>query len=467
MIPQQAFTLIVKIKEGHTQAVKDKLAEIHQQTSAAYRGEEVSAPLVPFDACKSIHFARWFVLDNLKDTTGKPFQDMLGFTSNYDGEAAAHYKELSTHLGTGFDKIYKHIEDYPANPSEKSRTDYFKKNNIQPRLFWGAMRGYTVDDIRQEGFLRDKVEAWLQQETKKEDWEKMTADEARSKIVNYVKTNPELKWAMRPVPGPNLAWKIKYWGKLVILMLIALLLVVSLIMGLKGIIFGKLAIFWKVTAAIAYGVLVWFGIWLLIERMFERIDDYIRERTPEPKDDEERYKALIELEDYFFQNQLTVYGTIKKPYWFRRTTLKIALQLFLLNGTYRSTKGKLAGIPTIHFARWIIFNNQQNVMFLSNYNGNWENYLSQFIEQSASAMNVTFGQMVGYPKIKWFLGGGAHDEQNFKQVVRQNQYPSQVYYSAYPNLTVRNILNNSHFRKGLIAEMKDHEATEEWLSRVY
>ena len=106
-------------------------------------------------------------------------------------------------------------------------------------------------------------------------------------------------------------------------------------------------------------------------------------------------------------------------------------------------------------------------MFLSNYNGNWQNYLSQFIEQSASAMNVTFGQMVGYPQIKWFLGEGAHDEQNFKQVVRQNQYPSQVYYSAYPNLTVRNILNNSYFRQGLHTDMKDDEEIKDWLSRVY
>ena len=173
------------------------------------------------------------------------------------------------------------------------------------------------------------------------------------------------------------------------------------------------------------------------------------------------------MEDYFFQNQLTIYGTIKKPYWFRRTVLKIALQLFLLNGTYRSTNGKLAGIPTIHFARWVIFNKQQNVMFLSNYNGNWENYLSQFIEQSASAMNVTFGQMVGYPQIKWFLGGGAHDEQEFKKVVRLNQYPSQVYYSAYPNLTVRNVLNNAGFRKGLYTKMKDDGDRKEWLSLVH
>ncbi|MGB0525056.1 MAG: hypothetical protein ACPGJS_18935 [Flammeovirgaceae bacterium] len=466
MIPQQAFTLIVKIKAGHTKTVKDILAKIHQETGEIRQGRSPENPLVPFQDCKTIHFARWFVMDNLKDTTGQPFQDMLGFTSNYDGDAAAHYNELSKHLGKGFDELYQHTEGYPESPTEQSRVNFFKKQNIQPRLFWGAMRGYTVADIRDEGKLRDGVEQWLRKEVKQEDWEKLSPTEARDRIVNFVKSS-EFSWAMKPVPGPSLGWKIKYWGKLVIIFLIAILLAVSLIMGLKGIITGKLALFWKVTAAISWAVVIWFGIWLLLERMFEIIDDYIRERTPEPVDDEERYRELLELEDYFFQNQLTVYGTIKKPYWFRRTTLKIALYLFLLNGTYRSTKGKLAGIPTIHFARWIIFNNQKNVMFLSNYNGNWENYLSQFIEQSASAMNVTFGQMVGYPQIKWFLGGGAHDEQKFKKVVRQNQYPSQVYYSAYPDLTVRNVLNNSYFRKGLIAKMKDDEARKDWLSRVY
>ena len=327
MIPQQAFTLVVKIKEGKTAAVKDILAKIHEQTSGAYKGNPDPDPLVPFGNCKSIHFARWFVLDNLKDTTGKPFQDMLGFTSNYDGDTTAHYKELSKELGKGFDEIYQHIEGYPSSPSEQSRVKFFKKNNIKPKLFWGAKLGYTVDDIRQEGFLRDKVEEWIRSNPQA-DWEKLTPQAARDQIVSYVRGDNELKWAFTPVPGRSLMGKIKYWGKLVVILLIALMLVAGFVAGVVGLIAGKLALFWKIIAIIGWAVAIWFVIWLLIERVFEKIDDYIREQTPEPKDDDERYRELIRLEDYFFQNQLTVYGTIKKPYWFRRTTLKIALQLF-------------------------------------------------------------------------------------------------------------------------------------------
>ena len=92
-----------------------------------------------------------------------------------------------------------------------------------------------------------------------------------------------------------------------------------------------------------------------------------------------------------------------------------------------------------------------------------EIYLSEFIDRSAMAMNLTFGTTVGYPKVKRLLWEGAFDEQAFKTVVRNNQYPCQVFYSAYPYLTVKNILNNNNIRKGLDGSGK--ETIEQWLKR--
>jgi hypothetical protein len=78
-------------------------------------------------------------------------------------------------------------------------------------------------------------------------------------------------------------------------------------------------------------------------------------------------------------------------------------------------------------------------------------------------MNLTFGTTVGYPKVKYLFGQGAFDEQAFKTVVRNNQYPTQVFYSKYPYLTAKNINNNARIRKGLDGSSK--ESTIDWLKR--
>ena len=193
--------------------------------------------------------------------------------------------------------------------------------------------------------------------------------------------------------------------------------------------------------------------------IFNRRDNRYRKPITRSRDFEE----LLRNEDRVFMNQLTIYGGLKKPFWYRTVQLRLGLWIFSLNGVYRSTKGQLSGIETIHFARWTIFNKGRNVIFLSNFDGAWQIYLSEFIDRSAAAMNLTFGTTVGYPKVKGFFGGGAHDEEAFKTVVRNNQYPCQAWYSAYPRITVKNMLNNQKIRQFLDGTSK--ESAEDWLKR--
>jgi len=475
-IPQQALTVIVPIIPERLENLRSLLDKINGQTLRQIKDRSVDEEIIlPFEELKTIHFCRFFIIDELKDTEGRLFSPMLAFTTNYDGTLGAHLKEFSDVAAKGFDRVYAHCQGYPTKPKDSSRTKFFKKNNSTPPLFWSAMRGYSVENIKKEDFLRNELQKYLDVHMKTENWAEFSSEEARGKIVQFIKNREDLRWALEPMPKPSLWAKFKYWGRLSIILLFALAVALSafIITPLWAFeVIDTIPLSIKIAAIVSWLLLIGLGAWIVIGRIYEKADDQIRAITPPPDKKqleriEERYYQMANMEDTFVQNQLTVYGTIKKPYWFKRTTLKMALKLFALNGAYRSTKGKLSGIPTIHFARWLVFNNNQNVAFLSNYNGNWENYLSEFIERSAGAMNLTFGQMVGYPQVKWFIKGGAHDEQKFKKVVRENQYPSQVFYSAYPTITVRNILNNAHFRKGLHEQPKDSEELSEWLSMVY
>jgi hypothetical protein len=61
--------------------------------------------------------------------------------------------------------------------------------------------------------------------------------------------------------------------------------------------------------------------------------------------------------------------------------------------------------------------------------------------------------------------GGARQEQPFKDYLRGRQLPSQVWYSAYPDLTAVNIENNARIRAGLRGELSSEEA-DAWLRRI-
>ena len=53
----------------------------------------------------------------------------------------------------------------------------------------------------------------------------------------------------------------------------------------------------------------------------------------------------------------------------------------------------------------------------------------------------------------------------FKLFIREHQMPTQMWFSAYPDLTALNIENNARIREGLSGVMTA-AATEAWLHRL-
>ena len=100
-------------------------------------------------------------------------------------------------------------------------------------------------------------------------------------------------------------------------------------------------------------------------------------------------------------------------------------------------RADLAGVKTIHFARWVFLDGRRRVVFASSYDGSVESYMDDFIDKVWWGLNAVFSNGVGYPRTRWLLFGGARDERAFKRVLRRRQEPVQVWYSAYPDLTAR------------------------------
>ena len=106
----------------------------------------------------------------------------------------------------------------------------------------------------------------------------------------------------------------------------------------------------------------------------------------------------------------------------------------------------------------------RRVIFLSNYDGSLESYMDDFINKVAWGLNAAFSNGVGYPKTNWLIKDGAKDEHAFKEFINSHQIVSQIWYTAYPDLSAVNLRNNAKIRDGLWSKMKKNDI-EKWLQR--
>jgi hypothetical protein len=96
----------------------------------------------------------------------------------------------------------------------------------------------------------------------------------------------------------------------------------------------------------------------------------------------------------------------------------------------------------LHFAHWSLIDNDTRLLFLTNYDGSWENYLDDFIGKAAVGLTAIWSNTLNFPRTSFLVLGGARDERKFKAIARTTQAYTNVWYSAYPALPVTGILKN-------------------------
>jgi hypothetical protein len=195
--------------------------------------------------------------------------------------------------------------------------------------------------------------------------------------------------------------------------------------------------------------------WLVALRIHEQRD---KPSTEVPA--RARVEQLADMEDQLVQNQFSAIGYVK-PGGLRLITVRAVLWGLEFASRHIYNDGNLAGIRTIHFARWVFLDDKQRLIFISNYDGSLESYMDDFIDKVAWGLNAAFSNGVGYPRTRWLVLDGAKDERAFKNYLRNHQIVTQVWYSAYGDLTAVNIANNAAIRRGLRGEMSPTEA-ERW-----
>jgi len=194
-------------------------------------------------------------------------------------------------------------------------------------------------------------------------------------------------------------------------------------------------------------------LWLVLVRVIEQRDSQ-EEGSPDQNhvDDVRRY------EDLGAQNPFTGVGEIK-PGVIRLVTIRVALAGLNFACRHLYSRDNLAGIDTIHFARWVLLDNNRRLIFASSYDGSLESYMDDFISQVAWGINLVFGNGAGFPRTRWLILGGARDEIRYKHYLRRHQIPTRVFYSAYPHRTVVNHDKFTTVHAGIASDTAD---PDEW-----
>ena len=175
--------------------------------------------------------------------------------------------------------------------------------------------------------------------------------------------------------------------------------------------------------------------------------------------------SLEDSENKIVQNALSSAATMKQ----RCYSILINDLIFIGVGllvAFTKTAGYLASIPAIHFAKWFRIDSEQRLVFFSNYDGSWENYLSDFVDKGSVGLTGAWGTCYNFPLVKNLVFGGAKHEKKFKLFARNAQIDTPLWYSAYPYMSNPEILQNYDIHAGLANRGLKGVHLKNWLSHL-
>jgi hypothetical protein len=417
---QVALTVVAPIRPGARSALERAL-------HAAGAGGSAEAA-VPFAQMTGVHFARLFLLPADVSGAGDPLPERLILMSDVDAPLERHLSELCDLGGPSLDAILRHCERYPKTPDPVARRTYLERHAVSAATAYINTVGRGLDQVLFEQRLRDALERYLDEH--RNDLTGRPPLQIRERIREFIAADPDLRPALHRAAPPDLRFRI---GEAIHLVLVP-----------AGVV------------ALSPILLVAFPIGVVVLRIHEE-----RDREDRRRPDDAWVDMLASLEDHSIQNPFVASGPLK-PGPFRRTLTTVVLGVAGYAVRHVFNHANLAGVKTIHFARWVFLDDKRRVVFASSYDGSVESYMDDFIDKVAWGLNATFSNGVGYPKTRWLFFGGAKNERVFKDVLRRHQQPVQVWYSAYPNLTARNLNQNERLRAGLSGAMSAKEAAA-WL----
>lgn len=374
-----------------------------------------------FGKLKTVHFALWIIAP----ATDK-FKASLIYSGNVDGSVKSHLNDLNQFFNEELHALFRCCEGYTDSDAFSSEViqDFLEKHAQKTPTFYVGAPNRSVEQILKEAALHDEVRDFVKEN--KGQWQ--TRQEAMKAIKEFL-SDARFDWA-RETPGKPQ----KNGFKMILFLLLLVLLLPFILLGVVG-------------------------IFLFCEWREKSLGTLIDQVSLEDM------KKLKSQEDIIYQNQLSqVFET--KP-GLRKVMLRFFLWATNFSAKHWFVEGSLMGTPTIHFARWVFIDGGKRFVFFSNFDGSYNGYLGDFVDNNGWGLNAIYGAAVGYPKTYFMFGGGSYKILEFMGWGRLTQVPTPIWYSAYPWYGLQQIISKSHLRIELFDETpKSDEELRQMLKRI-
>ncbi|HWP08972.1 MAG TPA: hypothetical protein VNN72_24685 [Polyangiaceae bacterium] len=396
-VRQQALTAMLPVRSGEAAALDAWLV--------------VEAPAITrrLAHVTSLHFGRFVLLPGA--------EPLVALETSFDGELEAHLDELWAAAGASLEPLLERCTGWtgPGDPGAFGR--YVRAHLREASAFFAAHPGLTVGRVQADARLRRELGRYLDRQRA------LLEPLASREIVQRAQAalrgmEPEARLELVPVERA-----VTGEPKSVLRILL------EHVLSLVG----------TVLLAVIYD----------LSDLLRRLWTDAEPSTPSP----ELVARAGREEAGRLVNALTHVAELK-PGSFRRGALRLALRITDELARAASFSGRLGGIESIHFARWVLLPDGR-LVFFSNYDGSWESYLGEFIERASRGLTMIWSNTVGFPTTFAWVLGGARDEAGFKRWTRARQLPTPLWYSAYPELSVAEVRRNAEIREILARDIDE------------
>lgn len=430
---QKEIIVCVPIKVGQEGALGRVLDEVQ---SGMRKGDPF-----PFEVFERVHFLRWVILHaTTSQVTGRYFPASLVYAADVDVAGEEHLRELLTCAAEVMERIYKHCVGFPvgvvAGKSLRARQEEFLlSHRVMPGVYYEGHPRLSRAQIREDGELWKGLEETLGKSLS--EGEAFSYTQLKQRLL---KEGGEWSLLRRALNARCAVWAKRRTrcAELVLLGFVFFLVVPLLPVLLLSM------------AAI---------------RLLEQDDDWqpvSGESTGATKREE-----MLSREDRVSQNQHTLVVEVK-PGSLRLATLKVILFLVHLAGQLPLARRTLLQMSTLHFVSWTLIDNDQRLLFLSNYDGSAIKYVGDFVDRSRGiplALTAIWSNTFGFPESRLLMFKGAKDQPKFLNFLREHQKHAHVWFSGYPTMTSWRICANRDLREGLPKRLDEIEL-KKWFQLI-
>ena len=382
---------------GQEQRLRETLQEIAT--------DPAGNPYLRFTESPHTHFARFVLTDEAK----------LMFVANYDGGIEDYARELMASAPRP-DGLWSSCEGY-AGPA--SFLSFISSNYCKPRGVYVAFPGLTAADITAGAAIRRELESFL-------DLPDVAAYLTEPGVAPFIE---RLAGFPDPSPSGSLRTSLRAMSA-------------NTVAGLRA---------WLRPPFLRFAQ-------AFSEQGEAKTFPHVRGGFDIGASNRERELEIqtAPIGENMVQNQMTTITDIRPE--------KMARLRFALAGTTVLTRfgwppGEFADVGTLHWFAWAIVDGGKHLVFLSTFDGSWQNYMHDFVNHLIWGLDALYSNTYDYP------AAGMKDIYAFTDYILDHQYPPAVFYSAYPTETVANVMRDRQIVSALGLHSRQ-PAVDEWLARL-